>query len=242
MWNFRFIDDTQAPRSGTLQMAIDEVLLESLIEKEAILRIYRWSEPSVSFGYFGNGNEVQNDYSAYGHQGGWIRRWTGGGIVEHGDQIDLTYTLAVPREHPLAVDTAAASYQKIHHAILKTLQALFPKIYHTGSLVPLKEATPSPAQTACFQNPVAADIALEDKKVAGAAQRRTRNGLLHQGSIQSPPISQWDHHARGQFAAQLAEDLFQTQYTLSDLSPQELKLAEKKSEEKYATSAWLIKF
>src|SRR5260370_40010845 len=36
----------------------------------------------------------------------------------------------------------------------------------------------------CFANPVAADVMIDIRKVAGAAQRRTRIGLLHQGSIQ----------------------------------------------------------
>src|SRR5439155_555754 len=37
----------------------------------------------------------------------------------------------------------------------------------------------------CFANPVRADVMIDGRKVAGAAQRRTRSGLLQQGSIQS---------------------------------------------------------
>ena len=37
---------------------------------------------------------------------------------------------------------------------------------------------------ACFANAVAADVLVNGRKIAGAAQRRTRAGLLHQGSIQ----------------------------------------------------------
>jgi lipoate-protein ligase A len=36
----------------------------------------------------------------------------------------------------------------------------------------------------CFANPVQADVMVDSRKIAGAAQRRTRAGLLHQGSIQ----------------------------------------------------------
>src|SRR5207244_258723 len=35
-----------------------------------------------------------------------------------------------------------------------------------------------------FSNPVRDDVKLNGRKIAGAAQRRTRRGLLHQGSIQ----------------------------------------------------------
>src|SRR2546423_1117404 len=37
----------------------------------------------------------------------------------------------------------------------------------------------------CFANPVRADVLLDGRKIAGAAQRRTTRGLLHQGSIQN---------------------------------------------------------
>jgi lipoyl(octanoyl) transferase len=36
----------------------------------------------------------------------------------------------------------------------------------------------------CFANPVRADVMIDGRKIAGAAQRRTRRGLLQQGSIQ----------------------------------------------------------
>ncbi len=36
----------------------------------------------------------------------------------------------------------------------------------------------------CFANPVRADVMIDGRKVAGAAQRRTRAGLLQQGSVQ----------------------------------------------------------
>ena len=37
----------------------------------------------------------------------------------------------------------------------------------------------------CFANPVRADVMMDGRKIAGAAQRRTRRGLLQQGSIQN---------------------------------------------------------
>ena len=39
---------------------------------------------------------------------------------------------------------------------------------------------------ACFQTPVATDVALGDQKIAGGAQRRKGNTFLHQGSIRIP--------------------------------------------------------
>ena len=42
----------------------------------------------------------------------------------------------------------------------------------------------SDAGYTCFANPVRADVMIDGRKIAGAAQRRTRRGLLQQGSIQ----------------------------------------------------------
>src|SRR5207249_1341892 len=41
----------------------------------------------------------------------------------------------------------------------------------------------------CFANPVRADVMIDGRKIAGAAQRRTRRGLLQQGSIQGVDLA-----------------------------------------------------
>ena len=75
-------------RTAALNMAIDELLLQSA--QVPILRFYRWTEPSVSFGYFGRFEEAQ----AFAQERALVRRWTGGGIVPHGGD-DLTYSLVI---------------------------------------------------------------------------------------------------------------------------------------------------
>jgi lipoate-protein ligase A len=52
---------------------------------------------------------------------------------------------------------------------------------------------------ACFEKPVAWDLVdRQGRKLAGAGQRRTRRGLLHQGSVVVPgaPRSLFDDFAR----------------------------------------------
>jgi lipoate-protein ligase A len=75
--------DDPEPKAAALNMAVDEALLISATAP--ILRFYRWRAPALSFGYFGRYAEVDNQ--AGGRE--IVRRWTGGGIVLHGD--DLTY-------------------------------------------------------------------------------------------------------------------------------------------------------
>lgn len=156
-------------------MAIDEALLRTAAMP--LLRCYRWAQPAVSFGYFGRFSDVAAAW--FGRE--IVRRWTGGGIVPHGD--DFTYSLIVPRTHPLLRLGAAESYRVIHEAILRVL---------TPSLagVALSPSAAQKVSEACFENAVRHDLVAHGEKIAGAAQRRTRDGLLHQGSIQWHPLPQ----------------------------------------------------
>ncbi len=161
------------PRDGAWNMAVDEVLLgEVMGAVEPVLRLYQWSAPSVSFGYFASHKEVRALHPACA----LVRRWTGGGVVEHGN--DLTYSLVVPRGAAFFELAPLDGYRAIHAALGRVLDGLVagvPSLATEGS---------AGAGSACFENPVRHDLLVGGSKVAGAAQRRTRGGLLHQGSIQ----------------------------------------------------------
>ncbi|MBR5879894.1 MAG: hypothetical protein IKY91_10075, partial [Akkermansia sp.] len=73
------------PRSGYRNMAADELLSR---RGEAWLRIYTWDRPAVSFGYFDTAKEAEGIFPGAVE---YIRRWTGGGIVDH--RIGYTYTV-----------------------------------------------------------------------------------------------------------------------------------------------------
>ena len=74
---------------------------------------------------------------------------------------------------------------------------------------------------------------LDGRKVAGAAQRRTKNGLLQQGSIQGIEL---DQLFANRFAAKLS-----SQFQLQRLDPVVIARATRIAEQKYATDAWLHK-
>jgi len=78
------------------------------------------------------------------------------------------------------------------------------------------------------------DIMLDNRKIAGAAQRRTRNGLLHQGSIQGVELPA--NFAEG-LAASLAAKVSQRSVT-----PSEVSAALALAESKYAAQQWTRKF
>src|SRR4029077_3213024 len=98
-----------AARSAAINMAIDEALLETA--KIPSIRFYRWNSPALSFGYFGRFADVV----PYAAQRDLVRRWTGGGIVFHGE--DLTYSIVIPGSHPAFVESSRSIYEKVHSAL-----------------------------------------------------------------------------------------------------------------------------
>jgi len=157
------------PASPARNMAIDEALLRHV--QTPILRIYGWDTACVSIGYFQKTSVVPSDYP-------FVRRYTGGGFVEHGR--DLTYTLVLPADHPLTTAGTLPSYRAIHQAVAQALQ-------DCGIECRLATAQPKKDDPSCFLKPVPADVLdANGHKLAGAAQRRTRQGCLHQGSILLP--------------------------------------------------------
>ncbi len=157
-------------------MGLDEALLERAVEIGApLLRFYAWAEPSVSFGYFDRIAFVRATFLECVP----VRRWTGGGAVEHVG--DFTFALAIPRAHPVCASPARDSYGLIHAALAAALIRCGITARLSGA-----EALSPPSRDAapCFARPVCADVLQADQKIAGGAQRRTRAGLLHQGSVQ----------------------------------------------------------
>jgi lipoate-protein ligase A len=155
------------PAAPPRNMAVDEALLREV--REPVLRIYQWSVPAVSLGYF--------QPHALAGERPFVRRYTGGGLVDHAH--DVTYTIVLPRTHPWMELSMPESYCIIH----KGVQAALAACGVASELTPVAQAVESDA---CFQKAVPFDIVAGESKLSGAAQRRTREGLLHQGSILLP--------------------------------------------------------
>src|SRR5215212_7790516 len=83
------------PQSAAVNMATDEVLLESAAEiGKPVLRFYCWNEPAATFGY----SQRFADVSKLTHLRPLVRRPTGGGLVPH--DADWTYSLVFPPNTP----------------------------------------------------------------------------------------------------------------------------------------------
>ena len=155
-------------RGGPENMAVDSWLLTQEIP---VLRLYHWKGLWGSMGYFG---EVEKAGKLL-PEVSLVRRETGGGLVDH--RNDITYTLVVPRTYGLAKVKGVESYRLIHSALATALE-------NSGHGVELVRHDYDVDSSSCFEKPVEWDLINgQGEKIAGAGQRRTRKGLLHQGSI-----------------------------------------------------------
>ena len=166
------------PRTGYENMAADELLTR---RPEAWLRVYGWAEPSVSYGYFDTATTAAAIFPGEGLR--YIRRWTGGGIVDH--RSGHTYTLTLPARAEL-YPCSAELYRHIHGALAEALQAC-------GVRCRLLQQDAPDGGRACWASPVESDIVdSAGRKLAGAGQRRYRGAVLHQGLIQQcSPAQDW---------------------------------------------------
>ena len=173
-------------------MALDEALLE--LAGVSILRIYQWGRPTVTYGYFDKEATARNTYPAAELE--YIRRWTGGGIVDH--RYDTPFTLALLQPKGTPRTTSAALYRWIHGALAQTLRE------NGVACLMLSEDVPNGGR-ACFSSPVTSDlVTMTGDKLAGGGQRRTRKGVLHQGSIQNCLLpSDWGK----EYASRLAQEV-----------------------------------
>ncbi len=181
-------------------MALDFLLLQRYPEPTAPrFRHYGWRGPAVTFGYSQKIAFVRANLPADGYFD-LCRRPTGGGIVDH--RNDWTYALVLPRGHVLYDERAAQSYRVVHECLAGALVSL-------GQPVEVKREC-DPDETGpgvCFQRAELYDVVNTRKaeKVAGAAQKRNKHGLLFQGSIEKGSIEPMDwEEFQARFTAALA--------------------------------------
>ena len=210
-----------------MNMAIDEALLETAVVPT--IRFYRWRSPALSFGYFGKFSDV----AIYAAERDLVRRWTGGGIVFHGD--DLTYSIVIPAGDPVFDESSIVIYEKIHRALCDALVKTGQRAVVAGGVDPggFSAATRAAVNASgynCFTNPVRADVMLDGRKIAGAAQRRTRRGLLQQGSIQG--------FARKTDLAQKFAQALSANCSEFEANEEIFRHAREFAQQKYRTESW----
>jgi len=160
--------------SPAWNMSADELLLQQAAALgQAVLRFYSWDSLSASFGYF----QRYTDVEVMTGLRPLIRRPTGGGLVLH-DESEWTYSLTFPATHPAWKLKAEESYCCIHEWVRHAFEVC-------GVAVELCPETRPSGPGQCFVGAEKNDLQFCGNKIAGAAQRRNRDGLLIQGSVQA---------------------------------------------------------
>ena len=255
MLRWRFIDS--GPASAQWNMAVDEALLHSFKEGDLpILRLYRWEEPSLSFGRFSHTKEVIDWEKLHVRDIPYVRRITGGGILVHGG--DISYTLILPRSF-IQKKGIKQSYRYLCAFLIRLYQNLG---LDAGFAEDLQlDKTQS---AVCLAGTEAYDIIIGGRKIGGNAQRHTRDAMLQHGTV---PLKIDSERFKGLFLeasglsqaatleglhidtteAALTEEILKVFYEIygtkalkEPLSAKEQALAQKLFDEKYNREAWNV--
>ncbi len=163
---------------GAENMATDQALLESVDQSgQPVLRFYTWQVPTLSLGYFQReAARAEHSDSRTIH---CVRRATGGGAIVH--HHELTYSLAVPCRESSA-GPRLDLYQRTHHALVEALQE-FGVRAAPYRLISQGDRSGVSDPFLCFQRRTDEDLIVNGYKVAGSAQRKSRNSMLQHGSV-----------------------------------------------------------
>ncbi|MFH1715576.1 MAG: hypothetical protein ABH857_05245 [Elusimicrobiota bacterium] len=225
-------------KSAFENMAYDEALLKCLESavKKPVLRFYGWNEKCYSYGYAQKVASLKEQWLEKKLSA--VRRPTGGGIVLH--EYDISYSLIAPIDEGSFPRDLNSSYKCFHSAICRGLNFMgIP-----AALKSVKKKTNSLTYS-CFDEPVSYDIFLDDKKIVGSAQKRTKKLILQQGTIQLPMFTErnsgllkelidnvlkgWEYEIGAVFNKRAFDD-------------DEIKSANRLLNEKYSKDEWNFKY
>lgn len=178
------------PLPGVENMARDEALLASCADADAapVVRLYAWSQPTISLGYFQGYCEYESLPAPAGDLP-VVRRTTGGGAILH--DLELTYSIVIGVDHPLVAGRPVDLYRRVHEAIIRVIGSAGRLAVDGGATC---DASAQRGPFFCFERRHALDVVIDEgalgeggggapRKIAGSAQRRTRTAILQHGSL-----------------------------------------------------------
>jgi lipoate-protein ligase A len=177
---WRIIDTGKATAAENMEM--DLKLLQSLdAEKDPILHFYDWKGACATHGYFTNHTDYLNAEGIKHLQIDCARRPTGGGIIFH--HCDFAFSVLVPASHPAYSINTLDNYAFVNRLVMQTIHRFIGEHTEPSLLASEPVAADKASAHFCMAKPTKYDVIVNNQKVGGAAQRRCRQGFLHQGSI-----------------------------------------------------------
>ncbi|MEG0036663.1 MAG: hypothetical protein RSB82_02400 [Victivallaceae bacterium] len=183
-------------------MAFDAALFKEMFHRShPILHLYDWKRSSLTYGYFIREEDffldanLRNDWDI-------ARRSTGGGIVFHNG--DFAFSFFMPSHHVKFSREIVLNYRFVNSCLVEVFRKFF------GETVVLTsgdgESDNEVSRNFCMAKITKYDVVLDGKKVGGAAQRTSRHGFLHQGTMFLSRPSEKNFH--DVFKSDIAEILF----------------------------------
>ena len=170
------------PNSPEMNMRADEKLLSELDPKaDPILHFYDWMGPCATYGYFLDPRKHLVLDRVYKNKVSLARRPTGGGIVFH--IWDLAFSFLLPSSHPRFSSNTLENYRFVNARVLEAVQDLLPSPEKVELISHDFDSKDPACRNFCMARPTVYDVVYQGRKIAGAAQRRRKNGYLHQGTI-----------------------------------------------------------
>jgi lipoate-protein ligase A len=169
---WRFLDS--GALDGAEQMSLDAGLMDRARQTgEAVLRVYAWSRPTLSFGRH---ESVRGRFAPdllERENVGAVRRPTGGRVLMHDHEV--TYSVTAPASDD---DGLKQSYARINAMLVSAMARLGVAVAEAPRSTPRR-----PGGAACFAEPSAGELVVDGRKLVGSAQLRERGALLQHGSI-----------------------------------------------------------
>lgn len=196
--NLLKIIDTKK-ESAIKNMSIDAVLLDTL-KDQPILHFYDWDKNSLTYGYFIDIEKFIDLKKANLLNLKMARRPTGGGIVFH--IWDIAFSFLLPKSNENFSLNPLKNYEFVNMLVLDSIKGFLDERFSKDelydqdiknenidvstrinlSLVEHKNKKIK-LDSFCMAKPTRYDVMYLGKKIAGASQRRTKKGFLHQTSI-----------------------------------------------------------
>jgi len=171
----RLLPDLHA--DGPTHMAADEALLAS--DGQTTLRLYWWSPPTVSLGYFQDHTAIASRLADLAQPPPLVRRITGGGAIWH--EHEVTYALVGSLGADGLPERTAACYKLLHGGIRAALRRRGAHLDLQTSSVGDRRYADEPR---CFASPATDDlVAVTGGKTLGSAARTRGNRVLIHGSL-----------------------------------------------------------
>ncbi|MBS60476.1 MAG: ligase [Anaerolineaceae bacterium] len=165
------------PSDGPTNMAIDEAILSSVSKGKSLptLRLYSWSPACISLGRAQSDSDVDKTrLQSFGYD--LVRRATGGRSILHLNEF--TYSVCLPKKHPIASGGVLPTYRRISNGILASLTELGVVVDNSGGVPPTEMQG-----AVCFEHRSHYEISANGRKLLGSAQMRSGRGVLQHGSL-----------------------------------------------------------